>query len=122
VWLDTALKSGLQLMEIEPDHFEFLNSLGWRKVTLAKGKWGSTHDHACIDYSGWPLYAREDLDEDTVYRIARAAAAREPYIVFEPEYESLSDLFEEGPSSPFDVPLHAGAQRFWDEHTAQKKG
>jgi TRAP-type uncharacterized transport system substrate-binding protein len=121
VWLDAALKSGLQLLDLEPDHFEFLAALGWRKVTLAKGKWGSTHDHACIDYSGWPLYARSDLDEDTVYRLARAAAAREPWIVFEPEYESLADLFEEGPSSPFDVPLHKGAQRFWSEHRARAK-
>lgn len=118
VWLDRSMKSGLEFLELEPDHVEFLKSLGWRAALLEKGKWGATRDHWCIDYSGWPLYAREDLPEEVAYKIARAAVAREAQIVFEAEYQGINEVFTEGPSSPIDVPLHAGSDRFWREYTA----
>jgi hypothetical protein len=43
--------------------------------------------------------------------------AREAEIVWEPEYRGVAELFMETESTPMDVPLHAGAARFWREHT-----
>ena len=54
VWLDMAVKAGLRFMDLEPDHFAYLSTLGWRRVLLRKGYWGAPEDHWCIDYSGWP--------------------------------------------------------------------
>lgn len=51
------------------------------------------------------------------YKAARAAVARAAEIVWEPEYRSVAEIFTESGSSPMDVPLHAGAARFWREHT-----
>ena len=83
---------------------------------LRKGEWSAPEDHWCIDYSGWPLYARADLPDNLAYKAARAAVARAPEIVWEPEYRGVQELFTEGDSSPMDVPLHPGAARFWREH------
>jgi TRAP-type uncharacterized transport system substrate-binding protein len=117
IWLDMAVKGGLRFIDLEPDHFSYLGALGWRRVLLHKGEWGAPEDHWCVDYSGWPLYARADLPEHLAYRAAKAAVARAAEIVWEPEYRGVAELFTEGPSSPMDVPLHAGAARFWRERT-----
>ena len=116
VWLDMAVNAGMRFMDLEPDHFAHLNTLGWRRVLLRKGEWSAPEDHWCIDYSGWPLYARADLPEHLAYKAARAAVARAAEIVWEPEYQGVHELFTEGASSPIDVPLHPGAERFWREH------
>lgn len=118
-WLETALAHGMQLIELEKGHFEYLATLGWRRVRLPKGKWGAPGDHDCIDYSGWPLYAHENIPEDMAYQVAKAIAAREQQIVWEDEYTGLHEVFTETPSSPMDVPLHAGTQKFWKEWKAR---
>ena len=120
VWMKFALAAGFEFIDLEPAHFEFLDTLGWRRVLLAKGVWNSPQDHWCIDYSGWPLYAREDFPEHLAYEAAKGAVARAAEVVWEPEYEGVHQIFTEAPTSPFDVPLHAGAARFWREHTGQK--
>ena len=117
VWLESSVKAGLLPLDLEPDHFAFLGELGWRRSLLKKGYWGSPDDHWCIDYSGWPLYAREDLPEHIAYEAAKAAVIREKEIVWEAEYKGISELFTESESSPIDVPLHPGAARFWKEYS-----
>ena len=73
-----------------------------------------------IDYSGWPLYANASLPEETAYEVARAAVDREKQIVWEPEYKGIAEVLSESDSSPMDVPLHPGAERFWREYTKKK--
>ena len=118
VWLKDAVKHNLEFIDHAPDHFDYLATLGWRRVLLSKGLWASPQDHWCIDYSGWPLYGRDDLPEHIAYEIARGVAAREPQIVWEPEYAGIAEVFTQSPSSPMDVPLHPGAARFWKDHAS----
>jgi TRAP-type uncharacterized transport system substrate-binding protein len=120
VWLSKGQKHGLEFVDLAPDHFEYLATLGWRRVLLPKGALGSARDHWCIDYSGWPLYAHESLSEDIAYDVARSVAAREQQIVWEDEYTGIAQVFSEAETSPMDVPLHPGSARFWREYTAQK--
>lgn len=120
VWLGEALKHGMDFIELETDHHQFLATLGWRRVLLAKDQWGAPRDHWCIDYSGWPLYAHERLPDSMAYEIARAVAEREQQVVWEPEYGGIAQVFEESEGSPMDVPLHPGAARFWREHAAAR--
>jgi TRAP-type uncharacterized transport system substrate-binding protein len=122
VWLAEAVRHGMEFIELAADHFAFLATLGWRRVLLARGKWGAARDHWCIDYSGWPLYAHEKLAEETAYQIARAVAAREQQVVWEEEYEGLAQVFAESEASPMDVPLHPGAARFWREWSSGRQG
>jgi len=120
VWLAEALQCGMQFIDLEPDHFEYLGKLGWRRVCIPAGKWGTKQEHWCIDYSGWPLYANESLSEEMAYEVARAAAAREDQIAWEKDYSGLSAVFSETDASPMDVPLHPGAERFWREYRRNK--
>ena len=117
VWFEEALKTDMQLIELEPDHFEFLASLGWRRVLIPKDRYRNMpYDHYCVDYSGWPLYANADLPEQIAYDAAAAIAARETEIVWVPEdYTGVAQVFENTDATPLDVPLHPGAERFYRE-------
>ena len=121
VWLADAVRHGMEFIELTADHSAFLATLGWRRVLLAKDKWGAPRDHWCIDYSGWPLYAHERLAEETAYEIARAVATREEQVVWEAEYEGLAQVFAESEASPMDVPLHPGAARFWRQWSSGRQ-
>lgn len=120
-WFDEGLKHGMQLIELEPDHFEYLASLGWRKAPIVGGMFPHLrHEHQCIDYGGWPLYAREDYSEEIVYQVARSVAARAGQIVWEDAYLGPEQVFTQSEGTPFDTPLHAGSARFLKELQAAR--
>jgi TRAP-type uncharacterized transport system substrate-binding protein len=120
-WLGAAVDNGMEFVELEEDHTAFLATLGWRRVLLPKGMWGAPRDHWCIDYSGWPLYALDALPDHLAYEIARGVAEREKHVVWEPEYGGIAQVFTQSEGSPMDVPLHPGAERYWQECVANRQ-
>ena len=118
LWFDEALRHGFRLLTLEPDIFAQLGALGWRKVTIPAGRYEHLHhDHDCIDYSGWPLYARADLPEQMVYDVCAGMLARQDEIPWEDG--AYTDPFQPGretEATPIDVPLHPGAARWYREH------
>jgi TRAP-type uncharacterized transport system substrate-binding protein len=117
-WLDDALDNGMSPLELEPETFSHLRSLGWRRVLLPTSRYPQlTEDHACIDFSGWPLYASESLPDQVAYDVCAALAAREDEMPWDrADYSGISQLFHETDATPMDVPLHAGAARWYREH------
>jgi TRAP-type uncharacterized transport system substrate-binding protein len=117
-WLGEALNNGMSLLELEPETFLHLGSLGWRRVLLPTSRYPQlTKDHACIDFSGWPLYASESLPEQVAYDVCAALAAREDEMPWDrADYSGITQLFHETDATPMDVPLHAGAARWYREH------
>jgi TRAP-type uncharacterized transport system substrate-binding protein len=121
-WFDESLKCGMQLIELEPDHFAYLAKLGWRRAPIAKGRYPHlTHDHYCIDYSGWPLYANASLPDQVAYEAAAAIFRRQDQMVWDKDsYKSARQVFEDTDETQLDVPLHPGAERFYRELLAGK--
>lgn len=122
LWFEQALAAGFRPLTLEPETFAKLGEIGWRRVVMPKGRYkGLEADHACIDYSAWPLYARTDLPDDAAYKIVDAIHAREREIVWESfnpwaPYQGIGTLGEETEATPRDVPLHPGAARWFREH------
>jgi TRAP-type uncharacterized transport system substrate-binding protein len=117
VWFDEVLARGLAPIELEPAAFDHIGTLGWRRVMLPAGFYPHlTQDHACIDYSGWPLYASEALPDQVAYDVCAGFAARAAEIPWESSYTGLAQLWRESPATPMDVPLHPGAERWAREH------
>lgn len=118
VWLDEALAAGLAPIALEPAEFDALGQLGWRKVTLPKSRFpGLAGDVETIDFSGWPLYGNASLPDEVAYDICGALAARESEI----PWDSMSGgsalhMVRETDSTPMDVPLHPGSERWYREH------
>lgn len=122
LWFEHALAAGYRPLTLETEVFKNLGELGWRRVVMPKGQYkGLAADHACLDYSAWPLYTRTDLPEEDAYKIVDAIHARQDQIVWEnynewAPYQGIGALGEETEATPRDVPLHPGAARWFREH------
>ena len=118
VWLDEALVAGLSPIELEPAEFDAMAQLGWRKVLLPKARFpGLARDIETLDFSGWPIYTSALLPEQVAYDICGALAAREAEIPWEKGTDGTAlQMGRESDSTPMDVPLHPGAQRWHREH------
>jgi TRAP-type uncharacterized transport system substrate-binding protein len=117
-WLDQALAAGLAPIELEPEEFEALGRLGWRRVPLPKARYARlARDVDTLDFSGWPIYANASLADEVAYEVCAALAAREAEIPWEAGTGgSALDMGREADSTPMDVPLHPGAERWYREH------
>jgi TRAP-type uncharacterized transport system substrate-binding protein len=118
VWLGEALAAGLAPIELEPAEFDAMARLGWRKVSLPQARFPRLlRDVDALDFSGWPIYANASLPEQTAYDICGALAAREAEIPWEKGTDgSALHMGRERDSTPMDVPLHPGAERWYREH------
>jgi TRAP-type uncharacterized transport system substrate-binding protein len=118
VWLNEALAAGLVPLQIAPAEFDALGQLGWRRVVLPKARFaGLARDFDTFDFSGWPIYTSVSLPEQMAYDICGALAAREAEVPWEKNTGgSALHMVSETESTPMDVPLHAGAERWYREH------
>ncbi len=117
-WFEQALANGWKAIEIEPEITTELEKLGWRRVVIPKGRFPHlTHDYACLDFGGWPMYTRADLPDEAAYAMVAAIAAREGQIPWEEgAYTGIGQLGQDTEATPLDVPLHPGAERWYREH------
>ncbi len=118
VWLNEALAAGLMPIELNEDEFAAMGKLGWRRVRLPKSRFpGLAKEIDTLDFSGWPIYCNAALPEQTAYAVCDALAAREAEIPFEQGTEgSALNMVRETDTTPRDVPLHPGAERWLREH------
>jgi TRAP-type uncharacterized transport system substrate-binding protein len=116
-WLDAAVEQGYRPLELEDGIMKQMQDIGWRKVTLPKSVFkGLDRDYETIDYSGWPLYTRESLPDEVAYKMCAAIGARADEIKWEDgAYTGLDQLGRDTESTPLDVPLHPGAERWYKE-------
>jgi TRAP-type uncharacterized transport system substrate-binding protein len=121
VWLDQALAAGLAPVELAAAEFAAMEQLGWRKVPLPKTRFPRlVHDIDALDFSGWPIYTNASLPDQTAYDICGALAAREAEVPWEKGTGgSALQMLRESESTPMDVPLHPGAERWYREHGRQ---
>lgn len=117
LWLAPALEHGYRIVDLDEDSFAGMGRLGWRRVPLSHGRFSHfPGGHDCLDFSGWPLYARSSLPEATAYRIAAAFGARHDRMTWEVgTHEGLAHIARETDATPMDVPLHPGAARWYRE-------
>jgi TRAP-type uncharacterized transport system substrate-binding protein len=118
VWLNEALAAGLVPIELDAAEFAAMEKLGWRRAALPKARFpGLAHDVDTLDFSGWPIYCNASLPDETAYDICAALAAREAEVPWEEGTgNSAVHMLRESESTPIDVPLHPGAERWLREH------
>lgn len=117
-WFDAALAHGMRPLELEPETFDNLRALGWKPDTVPTSEFEHlAHDYKAVNYSGWPLYARDDLSDKLVYDVCASLVARQDEIPWEQSGYTgdIFQVFGDSYSTPCDVPLHAGTERFLSE-------
>lgn len=117
VWLDIALAAGMAPLEFGPQAFAHLNELGWRRKFVTPAMFSKLNrEYECVDFSGWPMYARASLPDEVAYDVCRALAARQGAIPWEETYTGIDSVFRDDDATPIDVPFHPGALRWYEEH------
>lgn len=117
LWFDQALAAGMAPITLEEPIFRQLQTIGWRRVVIPAGRYPHLKtDHACIDFSGWPLYTRASLPDEDAYKVIDAIAARKDEIYWESSYTGVGQLGQDTEATPMDVPLHPGAAKWYREH------
>jgi TRAP-type uncharacterized transport system substrate-binding protein len=116
-WFEEALMAGMRPVPLDASAFEKLGALGWRKVVVPAGRFPHLkYDHACLDYSGWPLYTCASLPDEDAYKVVAAIHARQDEIFWESSFTGIDQLGRDTEATPLDVPLHPGAERWYREH------
>jgi len=117
-WGPIALQNGMRLLPIEGQALERLNKMGWPLGPLPVDRFPGT-DGLHPSFSGWPIFAHADLQDDAAYAIARALDGARSRIGFDSEHPvSLEDICRNNDTTALDVPLHPGAERYYTEHGA----
>ena len=114
-WFDEALRHEYEPLDFSEACFDAVCKLGWRRVKVAARKpyRSLARDYDCFDFSGWPIYTRESMPEDVVYKVCAAIAARAAEIPWEDRsWSGIAQPFTETVATPMDVPLHRGAERW----------
>jgi TRAP-type uncharacterized transport system substrate-binding protein len=117
-WFREALDAGLQPMDLGEAAIRELEAVGWRAAVLPASRYpGLRRDYTVIDFSGWPLYTRASLPDGDAYRLVDAIAVREHSMPWEEgTYQNIGHPGQDTDSTPRDVPLHPGAERWYREH------
>lgn len=119
VWLAEALAAGLVPLPLDEDEFAAMGKLGWRRVVLPKARFPKlAQDIDTLDFSGWPIYCNASLPDQTAYDVCAALAAREAEVPFEKgTNDSALTMVSNTETTPMDVPLHPGSERWYREHS-----
>lgn len=120
LWFEESIERGMVPISLDEDAIGALATLGWRSSIVPAGHFDYiTTDYPCIDYSGWPLYTRASVDDDAVYRVCQALAARAEHVPWEDSFVDIQQCGTETEATPMDVPLHPGAARWFAEHAGR---
>jgi hypothetical protein len=116
-WARTALENGFRFLPVEGSVLKHMAALGYRPARMTKTEFpGIPAEVQTIDFSGWPMIVRADMRDDVAYALCETIEKRKDMMPTD-NYKPLdiAQLCANDEESPYDVPLHPGAARFYRE-------
>jgi len=116
-WSRTALENGFRFLPVEGAVLKKTVAMGYRPTDMSKSRFpGMAKDVTTLDFSGWPMIVRADMPDELAYAICEAIEQRKDVIPTD-NYKPLemAQLCANDEETPYDVPLHKGAARFYRE-------
>jgi TRAP-type uncharacterized transport system substrate-binding protein len=118
-WKAITEQYDIRFLPIEEDIIVSLAREGWSRAVISKGRFpGVFDDVPTVDFSGWYLFCRQDMDEELGYLTIKA---------IDEQKAAINAWFAEagsGLTSPVDMrelvhglplPLHRGAEAYYRE-------
>lgn len=116
-WARTALENGFRFLPVDGPILKHMLALGYRPTHMTKAEFpGLRAEVQTLDFSGWPMIVRSDMREDVAYALCETIEKRKDVIPTD-NYKPLdvAQLCANDEETPYDVPLHPGAARFYRE-------
>ena len=116
-WANEATPAGMTALKMRPETADKLEAMGYRRDYLTKALYPTLpEDILTLDFSGWPVFVREDADDDLVRRVCAGLEAHKDLIPWEGVGPlPLDRMCRDCPEAPLGVPLHPAAERFWKD-------
>lgn len=116
-WAGAVTSAGITALKMAEDTAQKLEAMGYRRNTLSRADYPTLPDDILtLDFSGWPVFVREDADDDFVRRICAGLEARKSVIPWEGEGPlPLDQMCIDSAAAPLGAPLHPAAEKFWTE-------
>ncbi len=114
-WCNDAPGAGMTILDMSEDTMAKLVAMGYRRDMLSTDEFPNLpHDILTLDFSGWPIFVREDAPDELVTQICQGLEARKDSIPWqEAGALPLDRMCADDSYAPVDVPLHPAAARFW---------
>ena len=116
-WARTALENGFRFLPVEGSILKHMAALGYRVTRMTKAEFPEIPAEVqTLDFSGWPMIVRADMPDDLAYALCETIDKRKDTLPTD-NYKPLdiAQLCANDEESPYDVPLHPGATRFYRE-------
>jgi TRAP-type uncharacterized transport system substrate-binding protein len=121
LWGNIVSEAGMHFLPIDDQHLTILEVQGFRRATIKKALYPTLPaDVPTVDFSGWPIFTHLDVSDLLIKDFCEALEARKQRIqwdigdVKQPPLP-LERMCIDTEETPFDVPLHPVAERFWRE-------
>ena len=119
VWANQAAEAGMKFLDIDEEHLVKLEREGFVRGTLDKARFPKIgRDVATLDFSGWPVYTRNDTADLLVRKFCEAMEARKDRLLWtwgtvkQPPMP-IERMLKNSPETPVDIPFHPAALAFW---------
>jgi len=115
---DAAIEFGMRFLPVEEPQLQQLEAKGLRRVAITPEEYpGLDAPVWTIDFSGWPVFTREDAPDGMVTSFCAALEARKDRIPWYGNGPMQLDLMvSDTKEAPMMIPLHPAAERYWREH------
>jgi len=115
-WVNRAAGMGMRFLPVDGSAMATLTTIGFRPNVLARAQFPALQsDVPTVDFSGWPVYTRNDTPDEFVTAFCESLEARKDRIQWESGGTPLplERMCRDASDAPLEVPLHAAAERFW---------
>jgi len=114
-WGNIALELGMTFLPLDAEPMKHLERLGLRSGLIERANFPKLRrDVPTIDFSGWPIYTREDTPDGLVTDFCRALEASKDRIPWAEDAPlPIAQMVRDTPEGHLEAPLHAAAEQFW---------
>jgi len=116
-WGSMALELGMTFLPLDGMILRRLEGAGLRRNLIEQKKFPRLSvDVPTLDFSGWPIYTRENTSDNLVIDFCRALEGSKDRVPWAKDAPlPLAQMVRDTSEGHLEVPLHPAAERFWRE-------
>ncbi len=116
-WAPLALDVGMRFLELAEPLLTQLERMGFRRSTIERAEYPAlAADINTLDFSGWPVFTREDAPDDFIRMCCAAMEARKDRVPWQGVGPlPIERMCIDAPDTPLTAPLHPAAEAYWRE-------
>lgn len=116
-WGRLAMAQDMTFLPLEDEVLKKMEYLGFRRTIIPKSEFETLEqDVPALEFGGWSLYCKADTPDEIAYIIVKAIDQMRQSIPVDGEKLEMSMICRDTEDGPLYVPLHPGAEKYYQEH------